>query len=377
MTEMTESSRPFRFYDNRQKYLTFVTTCDEKWKIAERAASLLPTLRPKPPSLRLFDAGVGDGTVLAHLLRAMHEQFPTMPFYVVGKEISLEDVRLSLEKVPDRLVEHPHSVIVITNLHYAEAPSLTPHAPENARRMVFRHVELEGSGSHTFGEQLRNLDKFLVDHWKVESSKRTGNPLYVTPSALVIYRKDHKFALDSVIPQKGATEANYDLILASQPWRSRTAAEFKVKRILAPLSRSLRSHGVLLGAQSQGGDPGLEIVRHIWPDEDPFPVGRHELLDELRVELGTDARKFDLTAMSDDDSLLRYSMHTLPTEIGNSIGTSTLFAAWNAAIYVAQIEDARVEEAVVGREYLDATSDVLQERGGLWFNDETFLVTRH
>jgi hypothetical protein len=26
--------------------------------------------------------------------------------------------------------------------------------------------------------------------------------------------------------------------------------------------------------------------------------------------------------------------------------------------------------------YLDATQDVLQKHGGLWFNDETFVVTR-
>jgi hypothetical protein len=27
--------RPFRFYDNRQKYLAFINTCNEKWKIVE------------------------------------------------------------------------------------------------------------------------------------------------------------------------------------------------------------------------------------------------------------------------------------------------------------------------------------------------------
>ncbi|GIT25038.1 MAG: hypothetical protein CM1200mP41_10820 [Gammaproteobacteria bacterium] len=51
----------------------------------------------------------------------MHRRFPPIPFLVVAKEISLEDVRLSLEKLPDRLVEHPSSVIVITNLYYSEA----------------------------------------------------------------------------------------------------------------------------------------------------------------------------------------------------------------------------------------------------------------
>ena len=34
------------------------------------------------------------------------------------------------------------------------------------------------------------------------------------------------------------------------------------------------------------------------------------------------------------------------SEISETIGTSTLFAAWNAAIYVAQIEDQRLSEAI-------------------------------
>ena len=64
-------------------------------------------IRPRPPAVRIFDAGVGDGTVLARVMRSMHRRFPEFPFYVVGKEISLEDVRLALEKVPDRFSEHP------------------------------------------------------------------------------------------------------------------------------------------------------------------------------------------------------------------------------------------------------------------------------
>ena len=73
-------TRPFRFYDNRQKYLGFVNTCDEKWKVAERAAHELSHVQPVPPALRIFDAGVGDGSVLSYLLRATHQKFPTIPF---------------------------------------------------------------------------------------------------------------------------------------------------------------------------------------------------------------------------------------------------------------------------------------------------------
>ena len=39
-------SRPFRFYDNRQKYLGFVNTCNEKWTVAERTAQELSYLQP-------------------------------------------------------------------------------------------------------------------------------------------------------------------------------------------------------------------------------------------------------------------------------------------------------------------------------------------
>src|SRR5690606_25683909 len=116
----------FRFFENRQKYLLFVHTCSEKRVIAQRVAMELGSIHPRPPAIRLFDAGIGDGTVLARVLRAMHGRFPHMPFYIAGKEISLEDVRLTLEKIPDRLFEHPASVFVLTNMYYNEAPWLTP-----------------------------------------------------------------------------------------------------------------------------------------------------------------------------------------------------------------------------------------------------------
>ena len=108
-------NQPFRFFDNREKYLLFVTTTSEKTAIATRVGRELDRLKPKPPVLKVFDAGMGDGTILSHTLREMHWRFPTVPFIVVGKEISLEDTRLTLEKVADRLFEHPQTILVFTN----------------------------------------------------------------------------------------------------------------------------------------------------------------------------------------------------------------------------------------------------------------------
>ena len=59
--------RNFRFFDNRQKYLLFVNTCSEKWVVASRVALELGNIHPRPPAVRLFDAGVGDGSVLVRV----------------------------------------------------------------------------------------------------------------------------------------------------------------------------------------------------------------------------------------------------------------------------------------------------------------------
>jgi hypothetical protein len=105
-------------------------------------------------------------------------------------------------------------------------------------------------------------------------------------------------------------------------------------------------------------------------------VDRHQLIAALKSELGRQAREFSLIAQSDHKAIFRYHMHTLPSEISDRIGTSTLFAAWNAAIYVNQIEDERLDSVVQTGAYLEATHAVLQQYGGLWFNDETFVVSR-
>ena len=373
---MSSDGRPFRFYDNRQKYLSFVTTCNEKWTVAERAIQELKYIKPTPPALRLFDAGMGDGTLLSHVMRATHKRFPTVPLYVVGKEISLEDIRLSLEKLPDRFVEHPASVVVFTNMYYSEAPWLKVRNPEHAAKLNWIDVSLTGETAADFGEQLRGLDPKLVEGWQVKASEKTGNPLYARPSVLVLYRDDHAFALDDVKPDRGAFRADYDLVLVSQPWRARMDAEFKVKNVLQPMVKSLAIGGRALVAQSSGNDPALELVRRIWPDEDPFKVSRHELIEVLKERLGDDLENYGFHAISDSESIVSYKMHTLPDEIHTNIGTSTLFAAWNAAVYVAQIEDDRLEAALINGEYLGHTERVLKKFGGLWFNDEVFVVSR-
>ena len=258
--------------------------------IAQRVGMELANIHPRPPALRLFDAGMGDGTVLARTMRAMHNRFPTMPFYIVGKEISLEDVRLVLEKMPDRLFEHPATVLVMTNMYYSEAPWLKPNSVNAATSLVWHELSLTGSTAHEFETQITELGPFLADNWRALMSRTSGNPVYEKPVVLVIYREDHKFLLDQVRPRRGFTDAEYDLVIASQPYRARAPLEFKARRVVAPLARALAPGGRLIAIHSHGDDPGLEIIQRIWPGENPFTTDRHALLRATKAELGSAGR---------------------------------------------------------------------------------------
>ena len=367
----------FRFFDNREKYLLFVTTCNEKQVIAERVAMDTMYLQPVQPALRVFDAGMGDGSVLTRVLMNLHHRFPTVPMLVVGKEISYEDVRISLEKMPDRLVEHPLTALVVTNMFYSEAPGLRPNSRRNRERLNWLEVALEGDTAYDFHEQIRALEWRVRDWWQTRVSARSGNPVYDEPSVMVIYRKDHQWPLAPVIPRRGdGVDREYDLIIAAQPFRARLAKEAKVRNVLAPLAVALASGGIMVVIQSTGKDPGMEIIRRIWAGERPFRTPRLDLLRELQAQVGERAPDLKYVSYVDSRAEFRYFLQLSEAASAGAIGTSAILAAWNAAVYVAQVEDERLADAMRDGAYLDVTAQVLHKYGGLWFTDESFIVTR-
>ena len=309
-------------------------------------------------------------------MRDLHRQYPTVPFLIVGKEISQEDIRISLEKMADRFYEHPLTVLVLTNMLYSEAPWLRPRSNAMQAHLNWLEVPLEGSTAFEFDEQISDLERIVQDCWKTTPSERTGNPLYETPSVLVLYRKDHEWPLAPVIPQKGDPHHEYDLIVAAQPFRARSTAKVKVRNVLAPLSRSLAPGGCMVVIQSTGKDPGMEIIRGIWPDEDPFLTPRQELLRELSSQLSDSHPELRFLSYPDSRAQFRYDLRLPISELESNISTSTLLAAWNAATYVAQIDDERLTPAMSRGDYIEVTSEVLQKYQGLWFVDESFNVAR-
>jgi SAM-dependent methyltransferase len=356
----------------------FSTATNEKPVVATRIGHELPYVNPGPRALRVLDAGMGDGTVLTEVMRNLHLRFQHVPWLIIAKEISIEDVRLALDKMADRFVEHPELVFAVTNMSYRETPRLTPmgqHGPTET--MSWRSIGLEGTTASDFSTQIRALFPILVEDWAVTTSPKTGNPLYVRPSVLVLYRTDREFLLGPIIPRREETDGSFDLVIASQPYRARTSDDHKMRTVVAPLARSLAPGGRLVGVHAHGNDPGLEIIRGVWPEEDPFQTSRHSLESAAARHFTTpDDEGLQFLEQTDEQAIFRYQLHAMPSEVSEHIGTSLIMAAWNAATYVAQIDEDRMIAAMGSGAYLEATQRVIQHHGGVWFNDEAFLISR-
>ena len=69
-------------------------------------------------------------------------------------------------------------------------------------------------------------------------------------------------------------------------------------------------------------------------------------------------------------------MHSMPTEETEHIGTPSILATWNAAAYVAQIDEPRLSQAMSTGSYLEPTASVMRQHNGVWFNNESYVISR-
>ena len=366
--------KKFRFFDNRQKYLLFVTTTNEKNRIADALKPIVQNIKPNQPALKVFDAGMGDGSLLMSVMRQCHQKMPNIPLLVSTKEISMEDVRLGLEKLPDRFTEHKNTVFVISNLNYVESTLLKSKDLKKQKKMNWKVVKLKGNSSLDFSNQLRRLNQdFLAKKWQVERNPKTGTSTYKEPSVIVIYRKDQEFVLKNIIPKKNKGKTNYDLIIASQPYRSRISAEKKVKYVINPMIKSLAKKGKLVVVHACGGDPGNKIIKKVWPKENPFPSLYSSIVRYIKSNTDKDLLK---QINFSKPKKFKYMLRALPNEISGGISTSLIFSAWNAAVYVNQISEEQIFKAERSRNYQKIVQKIVNQYKGLYFNNEIFVIDK-
>ena len=101
-------------------------------------------------------------------------------------------------------------------------------------------VKLKGNSSLDFSTQLRKLNQsFLAKKWQVERNPKSEIP-HIRNHHNCYLSKRSRICLKNVIPKQENGKNEYDIIIASQPYRSRVSAEKKVKFVIEPMIKSLK-----------------------------------------------------------------------------------------------------------------------------------------
>ncbi len=363
----------FAFHEQRQRFHVFANTTNESWVVADRVSAELADIAPGRDGFRLLYTPMDNGIILTRTLRALHALHPDVPVLVTMKGRGLEDLRNTMGRLVDRLAEHPLSVFAMTNMYLREAVDLTKRSDDSPASLVWRDKALGGNRTYDFQGQVADLYGELSREWLIHQG-RNLQPVYAVPSVVTIYRADRAKALKRILPKPGDAALRYDYALLNHPYLHSHTMTFRLDHVLRPVFDRLADGGRMTVIQGLGQDPAHEIVSRLWPDQAPVP-SRYDVIREFRKALAGD--EASISGLTDTHALFRFDMHTLPVIEGQNLGTQSLSAAFNNAVYFAQVREELAQEAIhEGRRYLEVTEDVLRRHGGLWFVNEAFSVTR-
>ena len=197
-------SAPGRFIDDRQKYLLFANTCSEKRETARHIGRVIPQLAPRPPAMRLYQVGAGEGTLLTLLLRQIHHHFPRIPVFVVIKENDPDVIRGALRHLADRFNEHPQLVLVLTNMAYPDAGLGPLVAGGGCARC--KTLAMAGEASAAFEAQINAALSYVDSAWGPPARRGTAARKGVTGQ-----QDEHVRAQIALLAQNSAGFALLDL----------------------------------------------------------------------------------------------------------------------------------------------------------------------
>ena len=356
-----------RFYDSRLSYLSFVQNTNEKKIISKKIYPYIEKL-PKKKVTRFLDAGIGDGTITSNIIKRFHDVHPNSLLLITGKEISFEDVFNSLIKFPDRFVEHPKLAITLTNMKFAELGLLSP-TNENLP-IIKKNIVLKGKNAYEFEQQLEKLDSFINKNWGFDIDDN-GRTAYVRPCLINIYREDCKELIEKNIP-KTHKKNEYDFILASQAYRSRSLTKSKIANGIKPLACALKKNGTLIITHSAGNDSVTSILNNRFVKADLFPDDGRSILKFINQNKSLNGNTYQLSKPKN----YSYSFRKIPSEIVNQMSSSSLDSKISNLFYIGQLSNDEKNLILDDQKKINKLKKLILNQDRIIFNNEIFSIKK-
>ena len=359
-----------RFFDDRLKYLSFIQNTGEKRAISSEIFPHIKSLPKNKTYLRILDAGTGDGTIMSNIIKSFHKHHPYTSLLITGKEISYEDLKNTLDKMPDRFVEHPNLMVTMTNVKFSELGQI-----EGAKKIKDKNVKkltlvLKADNSFDFNEQINGIGNFIKQNWGIEIDSK-GRTSYSHPCLITIYREDHKRYLEPFI-ENDYDNNNYDLIIASQAYRAISTSLTKVSNVIAPLMRLLNVSGKLLITHSCGDDSVEKILKQAWRDRDPFPVKAKEIIGYLKTNPVSENAKYTYSKSKS----YSFQFKHIPDQTVSELFGHGVDAKLANILYVGQIPEKNIMALEKNTSALKRVKNAIFKEKEIFFRNEIFAIKK-
>ena len=361
-----------RFFDDRLKYLSFIQNTGEKKAISEKIYSHIASLSQNKSYLRVLDAGTGDGTIFSNIVKSFHRFHPYTSLLITGKEVSYEDLKNTLDKTPDRFVEHPNLLITMSNVKFSELGSIESSNKIKDKRVKKFNLVLKSDNSYDFNSQISGakLGNFIKKNWGIEIDNR-GRTSYSSPCIIWIYREDNERHLKQFIGNDYKNN-KYDLIVASQAYRAASSVKVKVNNVIGPLMRLLNKSGKLLVTHSCGGESVQKILKLAFKDKEAFPNTAKDIIEYLKDNPFGENNIFKFLNPISYYFKFRKSPDQTVTELfGHNID-----AKWANILYVGQIPEKDILNVEANQRLHNKVKKAINNSGKIQFKNEIFSIVR-
>ena len=361
-----------RFFDDRLKYLSFIQNTGEKKAISEKIYSHIAGLSQNKSYLRVLDAGTGDGTIFSNIVKSFHRYHPYTSLLITGKEVSYEDLKNTLDKTPDRFVEHPNLLITMSNVKFSELGSIESSTKIKDKRVKKFNLVLKSDNSYDFNSQISGakLGNFIKKNWGIEIDNK-GRTSYSSPCIIRIYREDNERHLKQFLGNDYKNN-KYDLIVASQAYRAAASVKVKVNNVIGPLMRLLNKSGKLIVTHSCGGESVQRILKLAFKNREAFPNTAKDIIEYLKDNPFGENNIFKFV----NPVIYYFKFRKSPDQTVTELFGHNIDAKWANILYVGQIPEKDILNVEANQRLHNRVKKAINNSGKIQFKNEIFSIVR-
>ena len=274
--------------------------------------------------------------------------------------------------MPDRFVEHPNLLLIMTNVKFSELGYIETSSKIKNKKVKEYNLILKSDNSFDFNDQITGtkLGNFIKKNWGIEIDK-IGRTSYSNPCIIRIYREDNERYLQHFIKHDYKNN-NYDLIIASQAYRAASSVKVKVNNVIGPLMKLLNKSGKLLITHSCGGDSIQKILKLAFKDKEAFPNTAKDIIEYLKNNPIVENNKFNFGLPKS----YFFNFRKTPDQTVSELFGHNTDAKWASILYVGQILEKDIHEAENNSKLLNKIKKSINNSGKILFENEMFSITR-